>query len=188
MSEQPLVISQLNDFIFCPVSIFFHSLETEENIMVQDSFQLNGTDAHKHSDSATYSTKKSVLQGISVYCEKYNLVGKIDVFDEKFGVLTERKKKIKVIYDGYIYQIYAQYFSLIEMGYKVNELHLYSIDDNKSYTVLKPEEDKIMLKKFEHIISEMNDFSLKDFKQSNINKCQRCIYEPLCSFSCLKEE
>lgn len=39
MSEQPLAISQLNDFIFCPVSIFFHSLETEENIMVQDSFQ-----------------------------------------------------------------------------------------------------------------------------------------------------
>lgn len=73
MSEQPLAISQLNYFIFCPVSIFFHSLETEENIMVQDSFQLNGTDAHKHSNSATYSTKKGMLQGVSVYCEKYNL-------------------------------------------------------------------------------------------------------------------
>lgn len=56
MSEQPLAISQLNDFIFCPASIFFHSLETEENIMVQDSFQLNETNAHKHSDSATYPT------------------------------------------------------------------------------------------------------------------------------------
>lgn len=188
MSEQPLAISQLNDFIFCPVSIFYHSLENEENIMVQDSFQLNGTDAHKHSDSATYSTKKSVLQGISVYCEKYNLVGRIDVFDENTGVLTERKKKIKTVYDGYIYQLYAQYFSLIEMGYKVNGLRLYSMDDNKIYDVLKPEEDKIMLKKFEHIIAEMNDFSFKDFKQSNISKCQKCIYEPLCSFSCLKEE
>ena len=67
MSEQPLAISQLNDFIFCPVSIFFHSLETEENIMVQDSFQLNETNAHKHSDSAAYSTEKSVLQGVSVF-------------------------------------------------------------------------------------------------------------------------
>ena len=73
MSEQPLAISQLNDFIFCPASIFFHSLETEENIMVQDSFQLNGTNAHKHSDSATYSTEKSMLQGVSVYCEKYKM-------------------------------------------------------------------------------------------------------------------
>lgn len=102
MSEQPLAISQLNDFIFCPASIFFHSLETEENIMVQDSFQLNGTNAHKHSDSATYSPEKSVLQGVSVYCEKYNLIGKNDVFDEKTGVLTERKKKNKTVYDGYI--------------------------------------------------------------------------------------
>ena len=50
-----------------------------------------------------------MLQGISVYCEKYNLVGKIDVFDEKTGILTECKKKIKTVYDGYIYQIYAQY-------------------------------------------------------------------------------
>ena len=188
MSEQPIAISQLNDFIFCPVSIFFHSLENEENIMVQDSFQLNGTNAHKYSDSATYSTKKSVLQGISVYCEKYNLVGKIDVFDKKTGVLTERKKKIKVVYDGYVYQIYAQYFSLTEMGYKVNELRLYSMDDNKVYNILKPADDKIMFEKFERIICEMNDFSFKGFKQCNISKCQRCIYEPLCSFSCLKEE
>lgn len=67
MSEQPLAISQLNDFIFCPVSIFFHSLETEENIIVQDSFQLNGTNAHKHSDSAAYSTDKSMLQGVSEF-------------------------------------------------------------------------------------------------------------------------
>ncbi len=188
MSEQPLAISQLNDFIFCPVSIFFHSLENEENIMVQDSFQLNGTDAHKCSDSATYSTKKSMLQGISVYCEKYNLIGKIDVFNEKSGILTERKKKIKVVYDGYIYQIYAQYFSLVEMGYKVNKLRLYSMDDNKVYNISKPEEDTEMFDKFEHIIHEMNDFSFESFKQCNISKCQRCIYEPLCSFSCLKEE
>lgn len=41
MSEQPLAISQLNDFIFCPVSIFFHSLETEENIMVQNSINIS---------------------------------------------------------------------------------------------------------------------------------------------------
>lgn len=78
--------------------------------MVQDSFQLNGTNAHKHSDSATYSTEKSMLQGVSVYCEKYNLIGKIDVFDERTGVLTERKKKIKTVYDGYIQQIVENEF------------------------------------------------------------------------------
>lgn len=77
---------------------------------------------------------------------------------------------------------------MIEMGYKVNKLRLYSMDDNKIHTVSKPEEDKIMLEKFERIISEINNFSFGSFKQSNISKCQRCIYEPLCSFSCLKEE
>ena len=70
-----------------------------------------------------------MLQGIGIYCEKYNLVGKIDVFDTKSGILTERKKKVTKIYDGYVFQIYAQYFSLIEMGYKVVKLHLYSMDD-----------------------------------------------------------
>ena len=29
MSENPILISNLNDFIFCPVSIYFHSLEKD---------------------------------------------------------------------------------------------------------------------------------------------------------------
>lgn len=95
MSENPIAISYLNDFIFCPVSIYFHQLDQEENILIQSSDQINGTDAHKNSDLATYSTKKTMLQGIGIYCEKYNLFGKIDIFDVEKGILTERKKKIK---------------------------------------------------------------------------------------------
>ena len=84
MSEEPLIISNLNDFIFCPASIYFHSLEeNEENLLGQDSYQLNGSAAHEKPDKAEYSTKKSVLQGISIYCEKYNLCGKIDTFDSE---------------------------------------------------------------------------------------------------------
>lgn len=56
MSETPLIISNLNDFIFYPVSIYFHSLDNENGILNKDSYQLNGTDAHKNSDFATYST------------------------------------------------------------------------------------------------------------------------------------
>lgn len=49
MSENPIAISKLNEFIFCPASIYFHSLEEDENkLLYQDSFQLNGTDAHKN--------------------------------------------------------------------------------------------------------------------------------------------
>jgi CRISPR-associated exonuclease Cas4 len=68
MSENPIIISNLNDFIFCPVSIYFHTLEEDEDkVLNQDSFQLNGSAAHEKSDSAAYSTKKSMLQGAAVY-------------------------------------------------------------------------------------------------------------------------
>lgn len=104
MSEEPIIISNLNDFIFCPVSIYFHSLDDGEKLLSQAPCQLNGSDAHKHSDFATYSHKKSVLQGIGVYCEKYNIVGKIDTFDVEKGVLTERKKKIKPYMTGMFFK------------------------------------------------------------------------------------
>lgn len=187
MSEEPLIISNLNDFIFCPASIYFHSLEEdEENLLGQDSYQINGSAAHEKSDKAEYSSRKSVLQGISIYCEKYNLCGKIDVFDSESGILTERKKKIKTIYDGYVFQVYAQYFALIEMGYPIKEIRLYSMDDNKVYKISFPEDDKPMLKKFESLIYEINNFSFEFFHQTNIEKCRHCIYETLCSYSALK--
>lgn len=63
MSEEPISISNLNDFIFCPVSIYFHSLESdEENLLGQDSFQLNGTAAHEKSYSGKYSSRYFVLK------------------------------------------------------------------------------------------------------------------------------
>lgn len=183
MSENPISISNLNDFVFCPVSIYFHSLENEENILSQDTVQINGTHSHKNSDNAVYSSKKSILQGISVYCQKYNLCGKIDVFDSESGTLTERKKNIKTIYDGYIFQLYAQYFSLIEMGYTVSEIRLYSMDTNKVYKVPLPKDDPDMSAKFSKLINDINIFSFDTFKQTNAEKCNHCIYEPLCSFS-----
>lgn len=39
-----IVISNINDFIFCPVSIYFHNLYGAENkLMFQSEYQLNGT-------------------------------------------------------------------------------------------------------------------------------------------------
>lgn len=189
MSEELLLISNLNDFIFCPASIYFHSLDYEtDRLAFQDECQINGSAVHEGSDTGAYSMKKTVLQAISVYCEKYGLFGKIDVFDTEKGVLTERKKKITTIYDGYVFQLYAQYFSLCEMGYDVKFIRLYSMEDNKTYDVLLPENDIEMLKKFETLISDIQTFSLSGFEQRNALKCKKCIYEPLCSFSCNKEE
>lgn len=127
-----------------------------------------------------------MLQGVSVYCEEYNLLGKIDTFDVETGILTERKKKITTIYDGYVFQVYAQYFALSEMGYNVNEIRLYSMEDNKVYPIENPYENIIMFEKFKKVLDDINTFSFNGFVQTNILKCERCIYELLCSFSLLK--
>lgn len=63
MSEEPILITNLNDFIFCPVSIFFHNLDEDTDVyLYQDAAQLNGSAAHEKSDTGQYSTRKNVLQ------------------------------------------------------------------------------------------------------------------------------
>lgn len=186
--ETPISITTLNDFIFCPASIYFHMIDAEtEKMSYQSHFQLNGTHAHEKSDNREYSSRRDVLQGVSIYSGEYNLIGKIDTFDIASGVLTERKRLIKNIYDGYVFQIYAQYYCLVEMGYKVNKMRLYSMIDNKSYHIEKPEDNEQMLLKFKNTIKQISEFSLAGFKQDNIEKCNKCIYEPLCSFSAIKK-
>lgn len=188
MAENPISISLLNDFVFCPASIYFHGLEQDaEKIVSQDTFQINGTAVHKSVDNGTYSSKKNVLQSLFVYCERYNLYGKIDVFYVDSGILIERKKKISTVYDGYVFQLYAQYFALTEMGYDVKVLRLYSYDDNKTYSVDLPRENSILFQKFEQIIQGISSFSFERFYQINQLKCEHCIYEPLCFYSELKE-
>lgn len=142
MVEPYLPISYINDFIFCPRSIYFHGLYGSANeSLYHTTDQSEGRMAHKTVDSGTYTTSKKVLQGIEVYSEKYGIGGKIDIFDGGEGLLVERKKKIKTVYEGYIYQLYAQYHCLCEMDYRVKAMKLYSMDDNKSYPVLPPQDD-----------------------------------------------
>ncbi len=183
-----ILITQLNDFIFCPISIYFHMLYGDmDRISTQTTYQINGTAAHETLDIGTYSTKKDILTGISVYSEKYGLIGKIDMYDSSSCILKERKRTIKTIFDGYIYQVYAQCLALREMGYEVKKIILHSITDNKSYTIPLPEEDEEMLNKFERTIAEIRQFDINSFRQTNIEKCKNCIYEPACDRG-LREE
>lgn len=187
--ENPISISNINDFIFCPVSIYFHMLDDgTEQLSYQDAPQINGSAAHASIDAAQYTTRADILQAVSVYSERYGLIGKIDVFDKKNGVLTERKRAIKTVYDGYVFQVYAQYFGLVEMGYTVKRIRLHSITDNRTYEIALPDNDAVMLDKFEKTLAEMRSFEMDEFHQGNSLKCAHCIYEPLCSFSALKEE
>lgn len=179
--DDAILITELNDFIFCPISIYFHKMYNDmERIIYQNTDQINGTAAHEKVDDGTYSTKKSILKSIEVYCEKYNLRGKIDLLDVESKTLRERKKKVKTIYDGYVFQVYAQYFALIEMGYIIEKIEIYSMDDHKTYKIPLPSEDALMFGKFEKVIQDIRTFDMGDFIQTNVQKCQHCIYEPAC--------
>lgn len=179
--DDAIIFSNLNDFIFCPASIYFHNLYgSRATISYQTDKQINGTAAHKNVDENTYSNRKDVLTSLEVYSERYNIVGKIDIYHAATQTLTERKRQIKVIYDGYVFQLYAQYFGLHEMGYPIKRLRLHSIVDNKTYQVKLPEEDRMMLRKFENLIKEIKEFDIENFYQTNADKCRNCIYEPAC--------
>ena len=82
--EDYIQITKLNDFIFCPYSIYFHSIYQNFNERVyHSSYQVAGKIKHESIDKSKYSTEKRYLQGTAVYSEKYRLMGKIDIYDTK---------------------------------------------------------------------------------------------------------
>lgn len=176
-----IIISNLNDFIFCPASIYFHKLYgSQDKLLFQSKSQLDGTKAHEKIDNGQYSSRRNILTAIDVYSEKYGVIGKIDMYDGDKKLLVERKKHVNKVYDGYIFQLYAQYYAMCEMGYEVNKLEIRSMDDNKKYIVKLPEYDIKMKQKFDELISDIRTFELEKFQQTNMEKCKKCIYEEAC--------
>jgi CRISPR-associated protein Cas4 len=93
--------------------------------------------------------------------------------------LMERKSHISEVYQGYIYQLYAQYFCLTEMGYQVEKLKLYSMDDNKVYQILLPNNETVQ--KFEAFLDAYQHFNPANPSFiANPDKCRNCIYRELC--------
>lgn len=187
MEHNVLNISQLNDFIFCPYSIYLHNVyQALDDEQFHDTPQVAGKQAHETVDNGSYSTKKNVLTGMFVYSEYYGLVGRIDQYFVENKKLIERKKKIKTIYDGYKLQLYAQYFCLREMGFEIEYLGFHSMDDNKNYPIDVPN-DEITLW-FENHLNKIRHYNPSfGIQNVNLNKCQYCIYAPLCDQTTLYE-
>lgn len=178
--EPYIIISNLNDFIFCPKSIYFHNLYWKYNQSIyhqesQTKWKIN----HENIDNQKYSSLKKYLQWIEIYSEKYNLAWKIDLFDKEKWELIERKTRIKEIYDGYKYQVYAQYFCLIEMWFEVKKIFFHSLEDNKRYDIKIPREKEIT--EFENLLERFNSFDIfTPWFTQNKEKCKKCIYSNLC--------
>lgn len=187
--ENYIKLSTLNDFIFCPKSIFYHELyDSYDKKLYQEEVQIAGSIAHEAIDTAKYSSRKDVLQWLSVYSEKLKIAGKIDLFFTSEWKLVERKNRIhkdtngkEKIYLGYKYQLWWQMFCLEEMWYTVRYLELRSMQDNKVYKVYRPsfkEEEtfKALLEKYRKF-----DVLQKNWSQ-NTEKCRKCIYRELCDY------
>jgi len=182
--ETYIPISFLNDFIFCPRSIYFHQLYGSfDTQLYHQKPQIAGRAAHASIEGKTYSTCKNILQGVEIYCERYKICGKVDLFFIDRGKLMERKREIKTIYDGYVFQVYAQYHALCEMGYEVRSIAIHDISHNKNYPIPLPDENPEMHRKFENLIEKINGFDMNAPFTPAESKCRNCIYSNLCDYS-----
>jgi CRISPR-associated protein Cas4 len=177
--ENYISISQLNDFVFCPYSIYLHNIyrNADENLY-HATPQTQGKASHTVIDEQKYSSRKNEISGISVYSDEFGIAGKIDIYKISEKHLIERKHKLEKIYLGQIYQLWGQYFCMKEMGYEIESLSFYAISTNKSFPVEIPtEEDRQQFLKF---IDDFKKFNPENAIETNENNCRHCIYNNLC--------
>jgi CRISPR-associated protein Cas4 len=140
--------------------------------------QTQGKASHSQIDEKKYSSRKDDIVGISVYCNELGVAGKIDIYKQKERLLIERKYKLDKIYLGQIYQLWAQYFCLVEMGYNVNRLAFYAISTNITFPIELPTDEN--KKELINFIESFKNFNPETDIETNINKCRHCIYCSLC--------
>ena len=139
-------LSALNDFIFCPYSIYLHNVYMESD--------------------------KDIFQAVP------QTSGKIDLYRFNKKLLVERKYQLKQIFRGQLYQLWGEYFCMVEMGYEVMHIAFYEISTNKMYMQNLPSErDKAELIRF---IDSFRAYDLSYPIKINRNKCMHCIYCNLC--------
>lgn len=171
-------ISNFNDFVFCPYSVYLDNIfKNTSNDIYKALPQMRGLIAHEVTDDIRNNTKDKIC-ALSVCSVKMGIFGRIDTYHKETGLLVERKYELKKIYKGQIYQLWAQYFCMKEMGYDVKLLEFYEMSRNKKYPINIPNEsEKSELINF---ISEFKNFNPESYCDINPNKCVHCIYCNLC--------
>lgn len=173
-----IAISLLNDYIFCPYSIYLHNVYMESDTDVYHATpQVVGRNAHEVVDTKR-ATNAHILEALPVISHELGIFGKIDVYRKDTKTLTERKYNLKQIFQGQIYQLWAQYFCLTEMGYQVERLCFYEISTRKTTPMPLPTaSDKQQLQEF---LSRFRTYDPHAPFSPNPNKCLHCVYCNLC--------
>jgi CRISPR-associated exonuclease Cas4 len=177
--EDYILISTLNDFIFCPYSIYLHNVYMGcDDDMFHAFPQAQGKAAHDTIDEKKYSSRKDEVTGLSIYSNELGVMGKMDLYKADKKLLIERKYRLDTIYQGQIYQLWTQYYCMKGMGFSVEKLAFYAVSTNKMIPVDIPsEENKLELLDF---ILKFKNYDPTEPIQINKNKCTHCIYCNLC--------
>ena len=141
--------------------------------------QLAGTNAHIATDDQKSSTRKNDLIAMPICSDELGIMGVIDIYKGEQRLLIERKNNLKQIFKGQIYQLWAQYLCMVEMGFMVDKIAFYEISTNKMiYQPIPTDDNKQELKsfitKFRNYAPDSTVFTI------NTNKCKHCIYCNLC--------
>lgn len=172
-------ISMLNDFVFCPYSIYLHNIYMEAD---EDTYhavpQVIGKISHDTIDNKSYGSSKDIIVSLPVFSNRLGVYGVIDIYDKKRKQLTERKYSLKNIFRGQLYQLWAQYYCMIEMGYSVEKIAFYEKSTNVSHFVSVPSEEDIL--ELKDAIERVRCFSLDSEFVQDAGKCSHCIYVNLC--------
>ena len=141
--------------------------------------QTKGTIAHRKLDEKKSSTRKDYIMSLPVCSDELGISGKIDVYKQDLRLLVERKNNLRNVFRGQVYQLWGQYFCMIEMGYQVERLAFYEISTNKMTEVALPGEQGKR-----EILSLLQTFKTYDplttYFKVNSKKCAHCIYCNLC--------
>lgn len=171
--------SLLNDFIFCPYSIYFHNIyKSYNNLLYTDILQIKGKNNHQTIEKKSYK-KKNWIENFPLSSERYLVYGFADLFNIKEKIIFERKLKIKNnLFLGQKMQLVAQYLCFKDIGISIKKIKVLSQNENKIYTINIPNQKDIdQLKK---LVEKIINFNLDSSLAINKNKCKNCIYKNWC--------
>lgn len=140
--------------------------------------QTRGKIAHETIDYKTASNQSCDLQSLPIISDEYIIIGKIDIYRGKCQKLIERKYQIKHIYQGQVYQLWAQYLCMIEMEYDVKEIAFYEISTNKMIPVEIPNQTQLV--EFRAFLNTFRSYDPSRPININKNKCLHCVYCSIC--------
>jgi CRISPR-associated exonuclease Cas4 len=176
-------ISMLNHYSYCPKRAYICYVTQD---FIDNEFTIEGRSIHNRVDSGVITKRKELLQIRSIWLrsEKYGLIGKADMIEEKNGVVypVEYKRGKARDWKNDQIQMTAQAFCLEEMLNLKNKIEkgyiFYHLSNTREEIIIDPKLRQDTIKTIEEC---RKLFSLKTAPKIEFNnKCPNCSVYPVC--------